>query len=556
MNYDSEISSRLARDAADATMVGRMRLVLSTSALLTIFIDPQGINELTSFAPLVFCGYILHSVVLYILSQLDRPFLQSKVIHWLDVGWYALIVFFTGGSNSFFFLFFFFAILTTSFRWGFEEGARVTLASSALFVVTGLVSVTETEIPRLLLRTTFMLALGYMIAYWGESDVAQKRRLTLLRDVSQLSNPRFGVDRTIASVLEQTRAFFKASSCILVKWDTESATWSLRTAMEDHAGRAINAEPISAEAAAPLMAFPQEQIVVYNRPLWPALPRTGGSRTLDTAQVRWTRRVGEPGESLAELLEARSFISAPLSLIKGEGRIYVVSSKIGFSKADALFLSHIGAQAFPVIESIELLDRLASEAALRERQKIARDLHDTTIQPYIGLKHGLSAVRNKAAADNPLIDDLDKLTAMATQVVGDLRRYAGTFNNGQGLSEPVFLVALRRQAAQVREFYGIDIAVSTEGELDMSDRLAAEVFQVINEGMSNIRKHTSARHGFIKLTCAHGRLHIQIENECPGAQPIPFVPRSIADRAAALGGTAHVEKGANGGTAVHIEIPA
>ncbi|MFC6518982.1 sensor histidine kinase [Undibacterium arcticum] len=218
-------------------------------------------------------------------------------------------------------------------------------------------------------------------------------------------------------------------------------------------------------------------------------------------------------------------------------------------------MSHITAQAFPVIENIELLDRLASGAAVRERRKIARDLHDTTIQPYIGLKHGLSAVRNKAAADNPLIEDLDKLTAMATQVVGELRRYAGTFKNGLGLSEPVFLVALRRQAAHVREFYGIDIAVSMEGELDMCDRLAAEVFQVVSEGMSNIRKHTSARRGFVKLKCANGWLNIQIENECLGAQATEFMPRSIAERAAALGGKAYVEQGSSGGTAVHIEIP-
>lgn len=556
MNHENEISARHARDAADASMVGRMRLVLSVSALLTVFIDPKGAGELMSFTWLVFCGYALHSVVLYILSQLDQPFLQSKLIHWLDVGWYALIVLFTGGESSFFYLFFFFAILTASFRWGFEEGARVTLASSALFAIIGLISVTDAEIPRLLLRATFVLALGYMIAYWGGSDVAQKRRLALLRDVSQLSNPRFGVDHTIASVLENTRAFFKASSCILVMRDTESASWTLRTAMEDNPGRSINAERISAEAASPLMVFPQEQIVVYNRPLWPALARTGGSSTLGgNAQVKWIKSVGEPGDGLAELLEACSFISAPLSLRKGEGRMYVISSKHGFGKADALFLSHIGAQAFPVIENIELLDRLASEAAMRERQKIARDLHDTTIQPYIGLKHGLSAVRNKAAADNPLIEDIDKLTAMATQVVGDLRSYAGTFKNGPGVGDPVLLVALRRQAAQVREFYGIDIAVSMEGELVMSDRLAAEIFQLVNEGMSNIRKHTSARRGFIKLKCANGRLDIQIENECLGAPAAGFMPRSIVERAAALGGKAYVEKGSSGGTAVHIEIP-
>lgn len=556
MNYESEISSRLAGEAADASMVDRTRLVLSISALLTVFIDPAVVDGVTGFTWLVFCGYTLHSLVLYVLPKLDQPFLKSTLVHWLDVGWYALIVFFTGGSNSFFFVFFFFVILASSFRWGFEEGACVTLASAGLFALTGLVSVTDTEISRLLLRTTFILALGYMIAYWGGSEVAQKRRLALLREVSQLSNPRFGVDHTIAFVLEKTRAFFGARSCILVMRDNESATWSLRTAMEDNAARAIKAERISAEAAAPLMTFPQEQIVVYTRPLCSALSRTGEYLTYDQTQVRWSRHIGEPGESLAELLEARSFITAPLSLRKGEGRIYVASSKKhGFSKGDALFLSHIGAQTFPVIENIALLDRLASEAALRERQKIARDLHDTTIQPYIGLKHGLSAVRNKAAPDNPLIEDLDKLTAMATQVVGDLRRYAGTFKSGPGPSEPVFLVAMRRQAAQVREFYGIDIVVSMEGEFEMSDRLAVEIFQIVNEGMSNIRKHTSAQRGLIRLKCANGWIRIQIENESLEARAVEFMPRSIAERADALGGTARVEQGGNGRTVVDIAIP-
>jgi signal transduction histidine kinase len=555
VNYESEMSSRLVREAADASMVDRTRLVLSVSALLTVFIDPEVVDGITAFTWLVFGGYVLHSLVLYILPTLDQPFLKSTLVHWLDVGWYTLIVFFTGGSNSSFFLFFFFGILASSFRWGFEEGARVTLASSVLFALIGLISGSEIEISRLLLRTTFVLALGYMIAYWGGSEVAQKRRLALLRDVSRLSNPRFGVDHTIASVLEKTRVFFRASSCILVMRDNESAIWSLRTVMEDNARRSIKAERISADAAAPLMAFSQEQIVVYTRSPWPALRRTGECLAYEHTQANWTSCIGEPVESLAELLEARSFITAPLSLRKGEGRMYVVSSKHGFSKGDALFLSHIGAQTFPAIENTELLDRLASEAALRERKKIARDLHDTTIQPYIGLKHGLSAVRNKATADNPLIDDLDKLTAMASQVIGDLRRYAGTFKNGPGPGEPVLLVALRRQAAQVREFYGIDITVSMEGELAMSDRLAAELFQIVNEGMSNIRKHTSARHGLVRIKCANGWVNIRIENEFRGAQVAGFTPRSIAERVDALGGRVRVKQGEGGKTVVHIQIP-
>ena len=555
LDKKNEIDSSVTTDAADAQMVGRMRLVLAISVVLAIFIDPSGLSSVNGLTWLVFAGYVFHSLVVYIYSQLNQPFSQSKLIHWLDVFWYALIVFLTGGVDSFFFLFFFFAILTSSFRWGFNEGARITIASAALFAASGLGLAAGEDFSRLLLRTTFLLAFGYMSAYWGGTKAGLKRRLALLRDVSRLSNPRFGVDHTVTTVLEKTRLFFRGSSCILVMRDKESETYSLRTAKEGHAKQSINAEPISAEAALPLMALSQDHIVAYTRPLWPAMALLGGSPAYDTATNRWIKHDGTASERLAELLGARSFISAPLLLRKGEGRIYVVSRGNGFSKADALFLSHIGAQAFPVIENIELLDRMASQAASQERHKIGLDLHDTAIQPYIGLKLGLSALRNKASADNPLIEDLEKLTAMTAKVIDDLRRYARMFENGSGQTEPILLVVLHQQAAQVKEFYGIDIAVYVEGELNVSDRLTAEVLQIVREGLSNICKHTIAHRGSVKLRCTDGWLKIEIENEGNGAQSVDFTPRSITQRAAALGGKAQVKREPSGSTVVHIEIP-
>lgn len=218
-------------------------------------------------------------------------------------------------------------------------------------------------------------------------------------------------------------------------------------------------------------------------------------------------------------------------------------------------MHHVGTQTFPVIESIDLLDRMASEAASQERRKIALDLHDTAIQPYIGLSLGLSAVRNKASADNPLIVDLEKLIEMTSLVLSDLRRYSGTFKNAARETAPILLKDLCQQAAQIKEFYGVDIAVSMEGEHHISDRLAAEVLHVVREGLSNICKHTRAQRGCVRLQCLNECLKIQIENEGAGTQSVDFRPRSIVDRAAALGGQAHVKLGSSGGAAVHIEIP-
>jgi len=545
----------LTDTGVEANMVCGIRLMLAVSVLLMILIDPAGLSGLSDKALLPIAGYVIYSTVLGGFSIRQKKFIVNKPLHWLDLGWYALIVFYTGGVNSLFFLFFFFPILTASFHLGFEEGARIAIAAAALFMAFGLLAPEYDELPRLLLRTTFLLAFGYMCAKWGESKVASGRRLALLRDVSRLSNPRFGVDHTITNVLTRLRDFFQGSSCILVTRDSDSAVYALRKVGAADARTSPLAEKIMAEAAAPLMEFSQAKIIVFSRPSRSAVSLFGCSDAYDVSEEAWETHDRQSGEKVANFLEAESYVSVPILLKNGEGRIYVTSSRHAFSKADALFLNHVVAQAFPVIESIELLDRIASHAALRERQRIAWDFHDTAIQPYVGLKMGLSALRNKAADDNPLVPDLDRLLAMSGQVIGELRNYARMVKSGAGVAESVYLLSLRRQAARTKEFYGVDIAVRAGNEFGISDRLAAEVLQIAREGISNICRHTTARRGAIDIEAANGWLAIRIENESTGAPVQKFMPRSIMERTAALGGNVIVKQDAEEGTCVHVKIP-
>ena len=429
----------------------------------------------------------------------------------------------------------------------------ISLASAILLAAAALAVNRDADPAHLLVRLTFVLGLGYMIAYWGEMGIAQRRRLSLLRHVSRLFNPRFGVAQTLTSLLEETRVFYRASTCILLMREDDGANWLLRSVSGQHPGRAATVSRMSAAAAAPLLSFPAGHKVVYSQSLHARLPWSGEARSR-RADGRWEPVALDICEQLADLFDARSFISSPLPLRKGEGRIYVVSDQQRFNRGDASFLMQVVGQAFPVIENIALLDGMASDAAFRERQKIARDLHDTTIQPYIGLRHALTAMRNGAAADNPLTADLDKLIAMSGEVIGDMRNFARNVRNDNGTGEPELMTALRRQARQIREFYGIEIQLRTAPEVLISDRLAAEVFQIVNEGMSNIRKHTQARVGAVTLSTVSRCLQIDIDNENPDGVPPEFLPASLAERAVALGGGVDITH-PDGGTRVRINIP-
>ena len=556
LDRKDELGFNAVTYAADARLISRMRLVLAISVLLVVLAEPSVLNDANVLTWLIFAGYLFHSTVIYIWSRINHPLIQGRLIHRLDVVWFSLIVAFTGGVQSALFPFFFFAILASSFRWGLEEGAKVTIASAILFTAGALLLGAQHNLPQLLMRTIFLLGIGYLGVTWGESKLRLMRQLVLLREVSQLSNPRFGVDHTIANLLEKTRLFYRATTCILVMHDKSSGAYFLRTAKEGIATQAIRAEAISEEAGAPLVAQSRRHLITYRSPLWPAI-RFGTSEALvyDSGPGRWFRQEGNASENLAALLEARGFISAPVELKDQTGRLYVVSDKLVFSRADTLFLVQIAAQTFPVIENIEFLDKMVLDAAMQERQKISLDIHDRTIQPYIGLKLGLNAIRHKASADNPVTADIEQLTVMVEGVIDDLRKYAGTFRGNSTLNGPVLMRALQDQADHIKRMYGIDITICMDSHLTVSDRLTAEVLQLVTESLSNICKHTMAQSGLVSIECVNGWLKLQVENENTSLWPTDFMPRSISERATSLGGSVEVTHGLEGNTSVLVEIP-
>jgi signal transduction histidine kinase len=82
------------------------------------------------------------------------------------------------------------------------------------------------------------------------------------------------------------------------------------------------------------------------------------------------------------------------------------------------------------------------------------------------------------------------------------------------------------------------------------------MFQIIVEGLSNIRRHTQSTRAFIDIECSDSRVILRIENDgTQGLTATPFKPQSIAERAVSLGGRASVETFGDMGTSVIVEIP-
>jgi signal transduction histidine kinase len=549
----------------DSRIIAATRWLLGSTALIIIYLDPtQPDNEHWQLSYAFLSLFTLYSAILYYFSykRINYIKLSESWLHWVDVAWFTLLTGLCTGTLRIFFFGFIFAILVASFRRGFAAGFSVVIVSTLSYTIISFtfekgVGNYGFEVFQFLLRPVYLVVLGYLIAHWGGQELTHKRRLAFLKDIT-LSNPRFGVDRTVSALLERLRHFFAADEAILVTTDGRASGYLLYRADRDFQHSFKNPEPIAAHLADTLLDLPTRLAVRFTSR---NNIRSLLFREYYAYDVIKGERVDEGQEksaAFAASADASAFISVPV--LRHEeitGRMYFIKRRGGsFETSDIDFLLQVNKHVNPVIENIRLVDRLASDAAEQERQRIARDIHDSVIQPYIGIQIGLSSLQRKVTAGETNVNtEINRLLEMTSMGIADLRQYIGGLKHTdrQGIN---LLSSINRFASKFSEATGIEVKIEAADGFNICDGLTAEVFQMIAEGLSNIRRHTEARHAVIGIACDGKKLALRIENDDPAQiEYAPFTPRSLTERAAALGGQTQVFKRPNGGAIVMIEIP-
>lgn len=556
----------LSEQWIDLRLIAGMRVVLGTSALLVVLIESMEARVWVRPVHLTLALYSLYGVLLYHLAMRRNPLVAHKIVPWLDLMWYVPLVAFTG-ANSNFYYFFFFAIIVASFSWGLTEGLRLTLASAAIYTTVGVLAPGSRpiELNRLMLAPIGLLIFGYIIARWGGYHTELKNRLKLLKDVTVFSNPRFGIDRTIKSILESIRDFYDAEACLLVvpgKPGGEENYQMYRVARGIYASRSAPPE-IGAEAAAQFLSPSLDHAVIYRK------NNSSYARLFDVKTRVFSEAPAGTGDKLAGLLEAERYLSMPVYYRhQAVGRLYVLDGPEQTDSADMEFMLQLMDHVTPVMENIRLIDNLASDAAETERRRIAHDIHDSVIQPYLGIQFGLSALDQKLeAGDLSVRDNVQELLELTKHELAELRRFVWGLKAGEERMD-VLLPAIERFAERFSIVTGITVDVEAHGKVKVNDRLAAELFQIVAEGLSNVRRHAFCRDARVEISCKETSLQVQIKNSRPRSGSNNdgervdgqdgnrlFRPHSIAERAAALGGETQVFVDEKDYTVVSVGIP-
>ncbi|MFH8493865.1 sensor histidine kinase [Streptomyces coeruleorubidus] len=209
----------------------------------------------------------------------------------------------------------------------------------------------------------------------------------------------------------------------------------------------------------------------------------------------------------------------------------------------------------------------AEQAAARERARIAREMHDILSHAVslmiVQAEAGPVAVR---AAPERAEAAFDAISATGRDAMVQLRRMLGVLREGDSvpLREPQPGIAeLLDLLDRVRAGSGLDVVYRTEGPVrPLPGAVAATVFRVVQEALTNTVRHAGARTVTVQLTYGDSDLCVRVTDDGRGPQAGGAGRRGghglvgIRERAAALGGSAVTGRAADGrGFEVRVRLP-
>ena len=225
------------------------------------------------------------------------------------------------------------------------------------------------------------------------------------------------------------------------------------------------------------------------------------------------------------------------------------------------------AQAQSLLRDLETANRQLSEYAARvedltiaaERQRMARELHDTLSQGLAGLILQLEAADAHLAGNRPerargiLQQSMEKARgtlAEARQAIDDLRRPAG-----RDLAE-----AVQREADHFTTATGISCEPQIEGMVDVPAPVAETAIRAISEGLTNIARHARAKNVTLHLTSNNDGLVIEICDDGVGFDPAAveaghYGLLGMRERIRLAGGRLEVQSAPGKGTCIVIRFP-
>ena len=265
-----------------------------------------------------------------------------------------------------------------------------------------------------------------------------------------------------------------------------------------------------------------------------------------------------------------SFLGVPISY-KGRllGNLYLTDKQDApeFGEADSAIVVLFAAEAAVAIENARLHEQVQHLAIETERQRIAREMHDGLAQVlgYVNVKAGAARRLVSLGRMEQAAQELRQLEAAAQEVYVEVREAIlglRTITQGkQGL-----LAVLREYLERFSELSGIPVDLKVECDeaaLALGPEAEVQLIRVIQEALSNVRKHAKAHRAVVRLGVEGEITVLTVEDDGRGFSTErstlrggpQFGLQTMRERVESLGGSFAIDTVLGRGTRIVVRVP-
>jgi PAS domain S-box-containing protein len=250
-------------------------------------------------------------------------------------------------------------------------------------------------------------------------------------------------------------------------------------------------------------------------------------------------------------------------------QIGVLASYLPHRKLEAselAFHTAIADQTAVAVQNARLLVQAHDKARLEERQRLARELHDSVTQALFSISliaRSAEVVMQREGGGSPqVMEKLSDLRQLTQGALAEMRALIFELRPG-ALEEEGLLEALRKHAAAVegREMIKVEYTCPPPNELPRLKPAAEEsLYRIAQEALHNVVKHAKANRVELCITADVERLELRITDDGVGFDPAQVKAGhmglgTMGDRTRALNGEYRVESTPGKGTTIRVSIP-
>jgi PAS domain S-box-containing protein len=208
----------------------------------------------------------------------------------------------------------------------------------------------------------------------------------------------------------------------------------------------------------------------------------------------------------------------------------------------------------------ELERRIQERVAMEERQRLARELHDSVSQALYGISLGAHTALTLFDSDrDKVVEALNYVLSLANAGLTEMRALLFELRP-ESLELEGLVAALGKQAAALQARHGLEVGLEVCDEPDLPLEIKEAVYRIAQEALQNAVKHARPNRLDVRLNCSAEGITLEVCDNGVGFDPMASFPghlglRSMRERAARLGGTLDIASAPGCGTRIRVCIP-